>query len=150
MVDKTFEFESLTESEFRSTFRLNTLRDFVVENSTKKGFRDKLFEGLTESQRLGSIGRLIKAAVMTINEVGELMEFWEAFRKGTLDTPCDKAEKMRALGLPVLTNAEEELADSLIRILDRAEAHGVDIERATFVKMVVNSHRPHLHGGKNA
>src|ERR1700760_2751632 len=99
-------FENMTMPEFCQTFRLNRLSDFVVANSTKKGFRDKLMEGLTDAQRLGPIGRLVKAAVMTINEVGELMEFWEAFRKGSLDQPCDKGPKMEALGLPILTNAE--------------------------------------------
>ncbi len=143
-------FENMPLSEFRQVFQLNRLGTYVVHNSTKKGFRDKLLEGLTDAQKIGSIGRLLKAAVMTINEVGELMEFWEAFRNGTLDQPCDKSAKMEALDLPVLTNAEEEIADTIIRALDRAEAHAVDVEKAVYVKMKVNAGRPHLHGGKLA
>ncbi len=135
---------------FAKSTHLNALRDLVVENSTKKGFREKLMEGLTDLQKAGPIGRLIKAAVMTMNEVGEIAEFWESFRKGSLDQPCDKAEKMEALGLPVLTNADEEVADSIIRALDRAEAHNVDVDRAVYVKMMMNRGRPHLHGGKLA
>jgi len=150
MSEQTFGFENMSEREFRSVFKLNMLAQFVVENSTRKGFRDKLMEGLTDAQRIGPLGRLLKAAVMTINEVGELMEFWESFRAGTLDQPCDKAAKMEALGLPVLTNAEEEIADTIIRALDRAEAHGVDVCRAVWAKMRLNSSRPHLHGGKAA
>jgi hypothetical protein len=129
---------------------LNVLRDQIAENATNKGFRAKFAEGLSPEQWLGGPGRLIRAAVYSINLVGEIAEFWESFRAGTLDTECDKAEKMRALGLPVLTCAEEEVADQLIRVLDKAEAFRVDVARAVAAKMAYNASRPALHGNKNA
>lgn len=129
---------------------LNTLRDLVAQNAKNKGFRDQMFEDMTPEQREGRLGRLVKAAVFTANQHGEASEFWEAFRHGTLDLPCDKAEKMIAAGLPALTSKEEEIADEVIRALDKAEAHGVDVTRAVAVEHEWNTKRPHLHGGKAA
>ena len=63
---------------------------------------------------------------------------------------CNKAEKMRALGLPELTCLEEELADIVIRCLDTAETFGVDLERAIEAKHAYNGSRPRKHGGKLA
>jgi hypothetical protein len=57
---------------------------------------------------------------------------------------------MEALGLPGLTYAEEEIADEIIRALDKAEAFGVDVAKAIAVKMAYNTSRPLLHGGKKA
>ena len=129
---------------------LNDLRDLVVENSKKKGFRDALRYDLTDEQWAGPIGQLIRASVMTANQHTETSEFWEAYRNGALHEPCDKAAKMEAMGLPALTNAEEEIADEIIRALDKAEAHGVDVAKAVAIKAAYNSGRPFLHGGKKA
>ena len=129
---------------------LNMLRDLVAENATNKGFRAKFAEGLTAEQWAGAPGRLIRAAVYTANQHGEASEFWEAFRKGTLDELCDKAEKMIAMGLPPLTCGEEEIADEIIRALDKAQAHGIDVAKSVGVKMAYNTGRPYLHGGKLA
>jgi hypothetical protein len=129
---------------------LNQLRDLVAQNATNKGFRAKFAEGLSADQWSAGPGQLIRASVYCINLIGEISEFWEAFRSGTLDSECDKADKMRALGLPGLTCAEEEIADQLIRVLDKAEAFGVDVARAVSAKMAYNASRPALHGNKNA
>src|SRR6185436_2892681 len=106
---------------------LNELRDAISLNAKNKGFRDKLAEGLTKEQWEGQVGRLIRASVMTANQHTETSEFWEAYRDGTLDKLCDKAQKMVEMGLPGLTCGEEEVADELIRALDKAEAHGIDV-----------------------
>ena len=74
---------------------------------------------------------------------GEVSEFWEAYRRGTLKNPCDKK------GLD-LTCAEEELADIIIRALDVAMQLEIDIEQAVSKKHEYNSQRPYLHGGKKA
>jgi hypothetical protein len=129
---------------------LNSLRDAIAETAKEKGFRDKLQEGLTKEQCAGPIGRLIEAAVFVANMHGEVSEFWEAFRAGKLDAPCDKAEKMKALGLPPLTCASEEIADSIIRALDSAAEFGVDVAEAVATKIAYNSTRAFLHGGKLA
>lgn len=129
---------------------LNTIRDACAGYAKDAGFREQMFAGLTEEQRNGPIGQLLKAAVFTANQHGESSEFWEAFRGGKLNKDCDKAEKMAALGLPALTCAEEEIADEMIRLMDKAEIHGVDVAKAVHTKMMYNRTRPKLHGGKSA
>jgi len=129
---------------------LNELRDIVARNAINKGFRAQMTEGLTPEQVAGPIGQLIYAAVFSANQHGETSEFWEAFRAGTLHKPCDKAKKMEALGLPGLTCAEEEIADEIIRALDKAHAFKVDVAKAIATKHAYNLTRPALHGGKLA
>jgi hypothetical protein len=129
---------------------LNALRDLVAENAKNKGFRAQMRGDLTDEQWAGPIGQTLRAAIYTANQHGESSEFWEAFRDGKLQDPCNKSEKMEALGLPGLTNAEEEIADEIIRALDKAEAHGVNVAKAVAVKFQYNATRPALHGGKKA
>ena len=129
---------------------LNALRDLVAENAKTKGFRAQMRGDLTDEQWAGPIGRALRAAVYTANQHGEASEFWEAFRDDKLQAPCDKSEKMEALGLPGLSNAEEEIADEIIRVLDKAEAHGVNVAKAVAVEFQYNATRPALHGGKKA
>lgn len=129
---------------------LNELRDVVAKNAEDKGFRDQMRNLMTPEQWEGQLGQLLRAAVYTANQHGESSEFWEAFRGGKLNEPCDKAEKMKALGLPPLTAAEEEIADEIIRALDKADAHKADVAKAVAVKMLYNATRPPLHGGKKA
>lgn len=80
----------------------------------------------------------------------EVSELHTAWREGNLHNACDKAEKMRALNLPVLSCAEEELADIIIRALDTAERLGLDMEYAIAVKHTFNTTRPRKHGGKKS
>lgn len=129
---------------------LNEIRDCVALNAKNKGFRDQMRKDMTDAQWEGPLGQLVRAAVYTSNQHGEASEFWEAFRAGTLDKPCDKSAKMTAMGLSALTSAEEEVADEIIRALDKAEAHGVDVAKAVAVKIAYNAGRPMLHGGKHA
>lgn len=69
----------------------------------------------------------------------ELSEALEAVRAGA-DTP-DKH-------CPSFSNLSIELADTIIRILDFAEARGMDIESALLAKMEYNRSRPYRHGNK--
>ena len=128
----------------------NDLRDAVAKNAEDHGFRDQYRNLMTSEQWEGPLGQLVRAAVFTANQHGEASEFWEAFRSGKLNAPCDKSPKMEAMGLPSITCAEEEIADEIIRALDKAEAHGVDVAKAVATKMTYNASRPHLHGGKKA
>lgn len=102
----------------------------AFEQSAKSGFHDKdpVF------------------SEFTANMHSEASEMWEAYRKGELNKPCDKAERMSE----PLTCLEEELADIVIRALDTAETFGVDLERAMRVKHAFNGTRPPKHGGKLA
>jgi len=75
-----------------------------------------------------------------INMIGELSEAWEAFR----------SRNPKSIKIPPFSHLEEELADTIIRILDFAEQHGYNIERAIAAKMAYNKNRPYRHGNKVA
>jgi NTP pyrophosphatase (non-canonical NTP hydrolase) len=72
----------------------------------------------------------------------EVNELFEAHRNHTLNAPCDKATT------PQITNAQEELADIVIRCLDFAQELGIDLGEGVIAKMAYNKTRPHKHGGK--
>lgn len=126
---------------------LRLLMDAVVANATSKGFRDPP-AGISYDLWQSESFTALRAAVFSANQHGEASEFWEAARKGALHKACDKAEKMTAMGLPTLTNAEEEIADEIIRALDKAQFFGVDPAKAVAVKHAFNTGRPFRHGDK--
>jgi len=72
--------------------------------------------------------------------VTELAEAMEAYREGN-----PASEKIDGF-----SKIEEELADTIIRILDYAGGLGLDIEGALCAKMAYNETRPYRHGGKLA
>jgi NTP pyrophosphatase (non-canonical NTP hydrolase) len=68
----------------------------------------------------------------------ELSEALEALRSGN-----PESEK-----IPGHSNLAEELADTVIRILDFAYAKGIELGPAILAKMEYNEGRPHKHGRK--
>lgn len=68
----------------------------------------------------------------------ELGEACEAYRTG--NTYCDKP------GMINYTNAEEELADAIIRILQMSAEYEYDVPGAIIAKMQYNHTRPYKHG----
>lgn len=78
----------------------------------------------------------------------EVSELFEAYRKGALTAPCDKAEKMEALGVEPLSNLEEEVADIIIRALDLCSRHGLDPDEICHAKLAYNASRGYRHGGR--
>ena len=68
----------------------------------------------------------------------ELSEALEALRN---DNP-------RSESISDYSNLEEELADTVIRILDYSYAKGLDIQGAVLAKMKFNEQREHKHGKK--
>lgn len=81
------------------------------------------------------------------NEVSELNEAW---RRNRLHKPCDKANKMRKLGMRALLCSEEELADIVIYAAGIAYNLGLDLESSVLTKMQYNASRTHRNGGKKA
>ena len=128
---------------------LNQLRDHVAENARNHGFKDPP-KGIPLEVWQSPELDVVRAAIYSSNQHGEASEFWEAARKGILSKPCDKSKDMIALGLPPLTNAQEEIADEIIRALDKAAEFKVDVSEAVAVKMAYNATRPHKHDGKLA
>lgn len=114
---------------------LNQLARQCYQDMVVKGFHDNE----DEPNRI---------AVYIANLHGEVSELWEAHRKGALHEPCDKAKRMEELGMiPGLTNAEEEIADIIIRALDTSVGVNIaNIGLAIQTKMTYNRTRPRMHG----
>lgn len=114
--------------------------EVAFHNAKSKGFHDE-DEQLSMREKLGA---------WCMNLHSEVSELWESYRAGNVFLPCDKAEKMKAMGLKPLTCIEEELADIVIRVFDTSEALGINIEEAVAAKHEYNMSRPIRHGGKLA
>lgn len=68
--------------------------------------------------------------------VTELAECCEGLRHGNPQSES----------IPEFSNAEEELADTIIRIMDMAVGEGFDLAGAIFAKIEYNKSRPRKHG----
>jgi len=110
---------------------LNELAKEFWQVSADHGFHDEGPDGANND---------ISAFVANLH--GEISEFWEAYRKDTLDKKCDKSIE--------LTCAEEELSDIIIRTLEYGQQLGLDMDRAVTIKNEYNKTRPWRHGGKKA
>lgn len=120
-----------------------TIREWCAaayEQSARSGFHDG--DALLSPRE--------RIATYLANLHGEVSEAWEAYRAGTLHAPCDKADRMREMGLRALTCLEEELADVVIRCFDTAQAYGLDLQSSIEVKHAYNGTRAARHGGKLA
>jgi len=113
---------------------IDEIADAVHENAKNKGFHDPS----------ESVDHFIIKHTNLLHE--EVTELFSAHRNGKFNEPCDKADKMTALGLKPLTCAEEEYADVVIRAFDQCRRLGIDILEAIQVKHAYNTTRPHLHG----
>lgn len=119
---------------FSPLAEIDEMADKIHENAHRHGFHDP---NQSEGDFLAHMG---------MNKHGEISELYDAWRAGHLHGPCDKADKMIALGLPPLTCAEEEYADLVIRAFDECRRLGIDIAQAIAVKHAYNLTRPFKHG----
>lgn len=138
--------------------QINGGSDQMSEKEIKlPGFNDfaKLCYQEAEDRGFHSAGKITDLKSPTIvpfvaNLHGEVSEFYEAWRAGKLDQPCDKAGKMQEAGLVPLTCGSEECADIIIRAFDTAESLNIDIEEAIKNKLLFNRLRSYRHGNKLA
>lgn len=105
----------------------NAFAKIVHQNAVDKGFWKEL-DGLP-----AHIAALSRFALMH----SELSEAVERIRKN----PHARDEKC-----PAFTNLEVELADAVIRIMDFADAWGLNVGGAIRAKHDYNLTRPHMHG----
>src|SRR5690349_13250902 len=75
----------------------------------------------------------------------EVSEMLSAFRSHQLE---DATEVVYGKLLPKPEGVGSEAADTLIRLLDLCEVHGIDIVAEYRRKMAYNQTRPFRHGGK--
>lgn len=84
--------------------------------------------------------RDIPEILLNIN--GEVAELFESYRRGTMNSQCDKEIQLTCL--------EEELSDIIIRVLDFAAFNKIDIARALHIKNEYNKSRQYRHGNLKA
>lgn len=120
---------------------MNELRDKIYQNAKDKGFWDQ--------------ERNIGEALMLV--VTELAEALETHRKTNFIKPVDEQVKKAMLqmhddefkehfALMVKDSFQDEMADSIIRILDLCGGLGIDIDWHIAAKMRYNATRARLHG----
>lgn len=98
----------------------------------KNVYRTNRLKGWLETNRERRDGELI---ALIHSEISECLE---ALRHN--NPPSEN--------VPEISAAEEELADTLIRIMDMAFHRKWNVPRALFLKMEYNKTRPYKHGGK--
>lgn len=120
---------------------INGLRDLIYNNAKQKGFWDKernigealmlivteLAEALETHRRLSSVREIDEQVKEAMNQMDD-DEFKEHFALIVKDT------------------FQDEMADSIIRILDLCGGMGIDIEWHIKSKMKYNTTRERLHG----
>ena len=126
---------------------LNELRDEIHEYAKNKGFWDSPRE----------TGTLLMLCV------SELSEAMEADRRGKYAdiaayNECENADDIfegdkqmylvSSFQCLIKDTFEDELADSITRILDLCGAKGIDIEKHIELKMKYNATRERMHGKK--
>ena len=129
--------------------KLNNQRLLVPSKSLleESEINNNLFIGLnklslfcqTESKNKGWTDFNISNSISNLH--GEVSELWEAYRKNKFSDKSDKE------GLD-LTNAEEEIADILIRTLEIAAWLNIDVEKVIKEKIRFNRTRPFKNGGR--
>lgn len=71
----------------------------------------------------------------------EISEALKDFREGRMVLQyADVEHGLKPEGFPI------ELADAMIRIMDLAERHEIDLGQMIKIKMAYNETRPHMHG----
>jgi NTP pyrophosphatase (non-canonical NTP hydrolase) len=111
---------------------LNEFAQGVFEANKKKGFWD--------NER--NVGELL---MLVVSELGEAME---AHRKGKFSHPLFVGTNCTPAGFEanIKDTFEDEIADSIIRLLDLSAGLGIDIEYHISEKLKYNQTRAKLHG----
>jgi NTP pyrophosphatase (non-canonical NTP hydrolase) len=111
----------------------------AIDRTAKTMYQIAADHGFHEGETIGVVP-VERLGMFIANLHGECSELWEAARRGKLDESCDKGQD--------LTNAEEELADIVIRAMDTAHSMGISLGTAIARKSAYNRSRPYKHGKK--
>lgn len=87
--------------------------------------------GDERTRDLGDRSGILEMSACLLNVVAEIAEAWEGVRKSN-----PRSEK-----IPQFSQAEEEIADAIIRLFDTGEAFNLDIAKAISAKMEYNANR---------
>lgn len=150
----TFSFEGKTvvvsDIAQRQPLSLNDLSKVILVNAKAKGFHDR---ELNVGERL----------MLIVSELGEALDAdradkqakWDEFHFDTLSNVVGNDPDSRdlksftdAFEKHIKSSFGDELADTIIRILELAASLGINIEKHVNYKIEYNLNRPHLHGKK--
>lgn len=127
----------------------------VHENSVKHGFWNAPWPLLTGSAHAkDTIHAQVPTKLALIHS--EVSEALECYRDGEMVEGYENVNVWEDCGgeqIPVIVDSKpvglpSELADVVIRVMDLAEALGIDLEGAIESKHEYNLTRPYKHGGK--
>ncbi len=118
---------------------LNQLRDEIHENAKNKGFWDK--ERETGTLLMLCVSELAEAMEADRNGLYADLELIEKDKENFIDFKWSFENSIK-------DTFEDELADTIIRILDLCGAKGIDIEKHIELKMKYNATRERMHGKK--
>ena len=127
---------------------LYSVQNLLHLNDVQHGFWDEPTYKMTLKDQVRSLDKgSLADTVPDFNDseklmlmVSELAEAQECLRAGTADEPSAK--------IAPFTNLEEELADTVIRILDYAGKKNLRLAEAIVAKAEYNIRRPYKHGKK--
>ena len=141
--------------------QLNNAAKEIHEDSTEKGFwmdRVRVPIKMKESGRftereIDFVKNAIKSQTLIL-AISEICEAQEAMRYGrTANVPAfDAAAKhsndlsKTAFEMFIKDTPESEISDAIMRLLDYAEANGIDIDKHIELKRSYNQKRPFKHG----
>ena len=141
---------------------LNQLRDEIYKNANNKGFYaaterlmfavDYAVEELVAADIRKDLEQMLFAQRIALIQ-SEASEALEADRKNRHADLISMQEQMQAHGFRaedfqryIKYTVEDEIADTIIRLLDLCGMLDIDIDKHVELKMQYNSSRPYLHG----
>jgi len=110
-------------------YKLNEVAQYINLVAVDKGFWSK--------------DRTVNDAEKIALMHSELSEVLEVIR-----TVMPKGEILKSEKVPEINAIDEELADTIIRILDYCNARGINIGKAVYLKAGYNETRTYKHGKK--
>lgn len=131
------EFAIKMEELFVNGFRemQRSVSEWAERKGWNKKFRRKIYEESENALRDSQIEDDGNEIALMHSELSEALEGMRSE-----NPPSDK--------IPQFSSVEEEYADTIIRIMQHAEARGLRIAEALVAKMAYNEGRPYMHGRK--